>query len=189
MLLDTLRNQRTTTLTLRVFYTRRLRRYRRSRGSFITYAVLQPRRQILGIERAIFFTITFPLPQTFVLFFANSRLPFDITSPRFSSVPRSITRRFAFFSAPSRQIVWRKGMISSRRKEKKRAPVGGRKETHVHREGNSERFANGSRYECFPMACYLRARHEYLLQKKVLTRTLLRARRRSSRSYAKSIRE
>lgn len=64
-----------------------------------------------------------------------------------------------------------------------------RRLTHTYIQCNSEKFANRSSYECFPMARYLRARHEYLLQKKVLTRALLLARRRSSRSYAKAIRE
>lgn len=54
---------------------------------------------------------------------------------------------------------------------------------------NRERLANGSRYECFPMAGLLRPSHEYLLRKKVLMRALLRARRGAPRSYAKSIRE
>lgn len=182
------RNQRTTLLALRLLHGIYSRR--RSCGPIHHLCNIAASPSDLGSSETAIFPHNNPR-QTFAPFFANPRLPFDIISPllqlRFEEYRASF--RILFCAIRGDRTEKRNDLLERKRERKKIREKERERDTHAPTQHNSEKFTNGSRYECFPMARYLRARHEYLLQKKVLTRALLRARRRSFRSYAKSIRE
>lgn len=96
-------------------------------SSFMQYCSLAVRSRIER-EAAIFLTITPPLKHSPLSSQIHGYL-LDIISPR--SVSTSITRRFAFFSALSGQIVRkRRNDLLAREREKKKAEKEGKKETH-----------------------------------------------------------
>lgn len=123
------RNQRTTLLALRLLHGIYSRR--RSCGPIHHLCNIAASPSDLVSSETAIFPHNNPW-QTFAPFFANPRLPFDIISPLLQlRVSRSIARRFAFFSAPSGEIVRRKGMTSSRGKGREKKSEK-KRETRTH---------------------------------------------------------